>query len=73
MNKKEAIAYAQITLDYMLSSKYNGEINPDTFAIEIKQTYKLYPKNIVLEIAESQRYARNKVKDMKNGCVEDGE
>ena len=26
MNKKEAIAYAQITLEYMLSSKYNGEI-----------------------------------------------
>ena len=29
MNKKEAIAYAQITLDYMQSSKYTGKINPE--------------------------------------------
>lgn len=31
MNKKEAIAYAQVALDYMQSSKYKGEINPKTF------------------------------------------
>ena len=30
MNKKEAVAYAQITLDYMQSSKYTGEINAET-------------------------------------------
>lgn len=68
MNKKEAVAYAQITLDYMQSSKYNGKLNPDTLAIEMKQTFKLYPRNIVLNIAESQSFARKKLKNAKNGC-----
>ena len=62
MNKKEAIAYAQITLEYMQSSKYGKEINPDTFAIEMKQAFKEYPKNIVLNIAESQLFAREQLK-----------
>ena len=30
MNKKEAVAYAQVGLDYMQSSKYKGEITPVT-------------------------------------------
>ena len=60
MNKKQAIAYAQITLDYMQSSKFNGEINPDTFALEMKQSFRLYTRDIVLNIAEAQRDARNK-------------
>lgn len=68
MNKKEAVAYAQITLDYMQSSKYNGKLNPDTLAIEMKQTFKLYPRNIVLNIAESQSFARKKLKNAKSGC-----
>lgn len=67
MNKKEAVAYAQITLDYMQSSKYTREINPDTLAIEMKQTFKIYPRNIVLNIAESQSFARKKLQDAKNG------
>ena len=62
MNKKEAIAYAQITLEYMQSSKYGKEINPDTFAIEMKQAFKEYPKSIVLNIAESQLFARKQLK-----------
>lgn len=67
MNKKEAIAYAQITLDYMLSSKYNGEINPETLGIEMKQAFKLYPRNLVLTIADSQIKAAKKLKAIKNG------
>ena len=67
MNKKEAIAYAQITLDFMQSKKYVGELNPDTFAIEMKQAFKLYSRNIVLGVAESQSFARKKMKDIKNG------
>ena len=54
MNKREAIAYAQVALDYMQSSKYKGEININTFAIEMKQCFKLYPKDIILNIANSQ-------------------
>jgi hypothetical protein len=68
MNKKEAVAYAQITLDYMQSSKYNGEIDPDTLGIEMKQCFKLYSKDIVLNIADSQSDARKKLKSIKNGC-----
>ena len=68
MNKKEAVAYAQITLDFMQSSKYSGEINPDTFGIEMKQTFKLYPRSIVLNIAESQSFARKKLQNIKTGC-----
>ena len=68
MNKKEAVAYAQLTLDFMQSSKYTGELNPDTLAVEMRQSFKLYPRNIVLNIAESQNFARKKLQDAKNGC-----
>ena len=66
MNKKEAIAYAQITLNHMQSVKYDREINLRTFAIEMKQTMKEYPRNIVLEIAKAQVYAEQKLETMKN-------
>ena len=67
MNKKEAVAYAQITLDYMQSSKYKGELNPDTLGVEMRQCFKLYPRNIVLCIADSQADARKKLEQLKNG------
>lgn len=51
MNKKQAVAYAQITLDYMQSSKYNGEINSETFGIEMRQAFKLYPNDVALIMA----------------------
>ena len=68
MNKKEAVAYEQITLDYMQSSKYKGELTPETLGIEMKQCFKLYPHNIVLNIADSQIKASKKLKAIKNGC-----
>lgn len=68
MNKREAVAYAQITLEFMQSSKYTGTLNPDNFAIEMRQAFKLYPRNIVLNIAESQAVARKKLQDAKIGC-----
>lgn len=67
MNKKEAVAYAQITLNFMQSSKYNGEINSETFGIEMRQAFKLYPRNIVFTIADAQIKAEQKLKAMKNG------
>ena len=67
MNKKEAIAYAQITLNFMQSSKYNGNISPKTFAVEMKQCFKLYPRNIVVEIAEAQFLSKKALKNTKNG------
>ena len=68
MNKKEAVCYAQITLDYMQSPKYTGKINPDTFGLEMKQAFKVYPRNIVFNIAEAQRKARAKLNNTTTGC-----
>lgn len=53
MNKKEAVAYAQITLDYMQSSNYKGELNPDTLGVEMRQCFKLYPKDVVVIMANN--------------------
>ena len=53
MNKKEAVAYAQITLDYMQSSKYKVELNPETLGIEMKQCFKLYPKDVAVIVANN--------------------
>lgn len=68
MNKKEAVAYAQITLDFMQSSKYNGDITTETFGIEMRQCFKLYPRNIVLSIANAKIQANKFTKELKNGC-----
>lgn len=65
MNKKEAIAYAQVTLNYMQSSKYTGEITPQTLGIEMKQCFKLYPRNLIQNIADSQDWARKKLEQAK--------
>lgn len=67
MNKKEAVAYAQIALDYMQSSKYNGEINPETLGMEMKQAFKLYSRSIVLNIADSQIKANRRIENIKSG------
>ena len=67
MNKKEAVAYAQIALESMLHSTYNQEINLQNFAIEMRQAFKVYPKDIVLNIAESKVFAEKRVNAIKNG------
>lgn len=67
MNKKESIAYAQITLESMQHSNYKRELNLQNFAIEMKQSFKLYPKNIVLNIAEGKVYAEKKLIACKAG------
>lgn len=63
MNKKQAIAYAQISLNFMQSSKYTGEISPETLGIEMKQCFRLYPRDIVLSIADAQIKATKAIKD----------
>ena len=65
MNKREAVAYAQITLDYMQSSKYTGILTPETFGVEMRQAFRLYPRSIVLNIAKSQSIARKSIQAMK--------
>lgn len=67
MNKKQAIAYAQITLNHMQNSKYIGELTPETFGIEMRQCFRLYPRDIVLSIADAQIQASKKLLALKNG------
>lgn len=67
MNKKEAVAYAQITLESMLHSNYKGKLDIENFGIEMRQAFKMYPRDIVLNIAEGKIYASKKLKTIKNG------
>ena len=60
MNKKQAIAYAQVALNFMQSSKYNREINSKNLGIEMKETFKIYNNKINESIAESQNFADEK-------------
>lgn len=54
MNKKEAVAYAQVTLDYMLSLAYTDELNIETFGMEMRQVFKTYPRSLVTAIADAK-------------------
>jgi len=65
MNKKEAIAYAQIALESILHSNYKDKLTIVNFGIEMKQAFKLYPRNVVLNIAEGKIYAEQKLKEAK--------
>ena len=67
MNKKESVAYAQVALNFMQSSKYTGEVSPDALGVEMRQAFKLYPRNIVLNIADSQIHAVKTLRAMKKG------
>ena len=68
MNKKEAVAYGQIAFESMMQSGFKGELSVTNFGIEMKQAFKVYPRNIVVDIAESKIYAEKKLQELKNGC-----
>ena len=68
MNKKEAVAYAQITLNFMQSPDYKQEINLQNFGLEMRQAFKIYPRSLALGIADSQIQAEKKLQDIKSGC-----
>lgn len=72
MNKKEAIAYGQIAFETIMNSNYTNEKNLTNFGIEMKQAFKLYPRNVVLNIADGKIYAEKKLNNIKNGCDVDG-
>ena len=62
MNKKQAVAYAQVALDFMQSSKYNDEISPENLGIEMRQAFKIYSYNIIENIAKAQIDSNKKKK-----------
>ncbi|MBQ7411194.1 MAG: hypothetical protein IJW20_07430 [Clostridia bacterium] len=53
MNKKEAIAYAQIALNYLQSSQCKKEINLINLAEEMKGAFKIYSKDVAVIMAKS--------------------
>ena len=65
MNKKEAVAYAQVTLDYMLSFAYTDELNIENFGMEMRQAFKTYPRNLVTAIADAKIEANKEIKKLK--------
>lgn len=67
MNKKESVAYAQVALNFMQSSKYTGEVNPEALGVEMRQAFKLYPRNLIVTIADAQIKSAEKLKAIKNG------
>lgn len=67
MNKKQAVAYAQVTLNYMQSSKCDSKVTPEVLGIEMKQCFKLYSQDIIVSIADAQIAAKKKLQDIKEG------
>lgn len=51
----------QIALETMLHSTYKDKINLQNFGIEMRQAFKIYPRSIVLNIAESKVFAEKKL------------
>ena len=67
MNEKQAIAYGQIAMDELLNSTYKKNINIQNFGIEMRQAFKLYPRSIVLQIADAKVFAERKLAAKKSG------
>lgn len=65
MNKEQAICYAQIALEKMISSSFKQEINLQNFELKMKEVFKIYPRNIVLQIAEAKVYAEKQLQLLK--------
>lgn len=61
MNEKQAVAYGQIALDSLLNSTYKNKVNLENFALEMKQAFKMYPRNISIQIADAKLYAEKKL------------
>jgi len=59
----------QIALETMLHSTYKGKINLQNFGMEMRQAFKMYPRNIVLNITEAKIDAEKKAEAIKNGSV----
>ena len=63
--KKRLLHIGQIAVETMLNSTYKEELNLHNFEIEMRQAFKMYPRNIVLNIAEAKLSAEQKIKKLK--------
>ena len=73
MNKKQAIAYAQIALETMLRSDYKNKVNIQNLGIEMKQAFRLYTRDMAIITADSILYAEKKLQDLKIGFDKNNE
>lgn len=64
MNKKEAIAYAQIALENMLRIR-DKEITIEDLGMNMKAAFRLYPRDVALITAEAKLYANKKLREEK--------
>lgn len=67
MNKKQAVAYAQIALETMLRSDYKNKLNLQNLGVEMRQAFRLYTRDMALVTADAMIYAEKKLDDLKNG------
>lgn len=65
MNKKEAIAYAQIALDNMLRT---NEITLADLSMNMKSAFRLYPRDLALITADAKVYAEKNLKETLKKC-----
>lgn len=66
MNKKQAIAYAQIAL-YELKKSANDYISLEDLGLNMKCAFKIYSKDIAPIIANAKIFAEKKAKEAKDG------
>ena len=62
MNKKEAIAYAQIALENMLRTN-DKEISLADLGMNMKSAFRLYTRDVALITADAKVYAEHKLKE----------
>lgn len=62
MNKKEAIAYAQIALNYLQSSQCKKEVNLKNLADEMNGAFKIYSKDVAVIMAKNMAEVEQDVK-----------
>ena len=67
MNKKEAIAYAQIALENM-NVGYNTNLPLCDLAMNMKAAFRLYNRDLAVITAEAKVYAEKKLREKKNKC-----
>lgn len=52
MNKKEAVAYAQIALNYLKSSSCKEKINLENLGVEMNNAFAMYPRDVATIMAD---------------------
>lgn len=72
MNKKEAIAYAQIALDNM-NRTYGTKLPLVDLDMNMKSAFRLYDRQMALITADAKVYAEKRLELAENGCDATGE